>query len=474
MDIQLIEAYGLPRDPYIALYDQQEQRSFSSPLEWQLPEDDFVEIPYNALPRAFKDAILVCRKLSVKYLWINDLCKNHDDDDDWEIATEKKATVYNNAELVLMFTGLVDGNDGLLCPRKSPTTISGTWPDGRPFEIYARPWLFHDPDTMNWLKGTPPQYSNRVESFQEQLLPRRRLWFTEGEAIFDCLTSTTCECGGFLDSDEDPSLPLRRILKTGAKYITETDESWIYHENWRNLVAKLSQLKTRNSPCDLGTISHLASRWANGYTGRYLAGLWEHDLVNHLRWYPIDEELPDEEPEECQVQPHLGPSWSWTAVSRKITWGSATFRNTKSFITIDLNRTECEVSSVSPFGPATSGHIFLTGRILKVRVRDSKRLFKDGIDGHVGFRSQEFPKDDIPLPQHVYCLRLCTKSVTSNHFDDDYALVLVPATADDLIRQHREVQVSKHVYKRFGLTNTYPHKAWNHEREANEVSMYLI
>ncbi|CAH0027148.1 unnamed protein product [Clonostachys rhizophaga] len=350
MDIRLIEAYGLPHEPYFVLHDQQERRSFSGLSECQNLEDDSVEVPYDLLPRVFQDAILVCRKLSIKYLWINALCENQDDDDDWEIAREKKAMVYTNAELVLMSTGLVDGNEGFLCPRKSPTIISGTWPDGRPFEIYARPWLFHDPDMMDWPKEKSPQHASRAESFQERLLPRRRLWFSEGEAIFDCLTSTSCECGGFLDSDEDPCLPLRRILKTGAKYITETDESWIYHENWRDLVAKLSQLKTRNSPCDLASVSHLASRWANGYTGRYLAGLWEHDLVNYLRWYPIDEELPDGDHEGCQVPSFLGPSWSWTAVSRKIKWGSATFRNTKSFVTIDFNRTECDVNSVNPLG----------------------------------------------------------------------------------------------------------------------------
>ncbi|CAH0058109.1 unnamed protein product [Clonostachys solani] len=473
MDIRLMEAYGLPQEPYIVLHDQQEERSFSSLSECQVLEEDSVELRYDTLPRDFQDAILVCRKLSIKYLWINALCKNHDDDDDWEIESEKKAMAYSNAELVLIFTELLEGNDGFLSSRKSPTIISGTWPDGRPFEIYARPWLFHDPDTMDWLTGKPTRYGSRTESFQEQLLPRRRLLFTKGEAIFDCLTSISCECGGFLDSDEDPCLPLRRILKTGAKYITETDGSWIYHEHWRNLVAKLSQLKTRNSPCELAAISHLASRWANGYTGRYLAGLWEHDLVNYLRWYPIDE-VPGEEPEGCQVPSCLGPSWSWTATSRKITWGSATFQNTKAFITIDLSRTECDVSSVSPFGPATSGHIFLTGKILKVGVMDSRRLFKDGIDQHVGFRSQETPQGHLPLPQNVFCLRLCTKSYTANSFDDDCALILVPATADDLIGQRREVQVSRHVFKRFGLTNTYPHKAWNHEREASEVAMYLI
>lgn len=474
MDIQLIGAYGLTQEPYIVLHDQQEETSYSSLFECQIPEDDFVEVLYNALPRAFQDAVQVCRKLGIKYLWINDLCKNHDDDEDWYIETEKKAMVYNNAELVLMFTGSVDGNDGFLCPRKPPTIISGTWPDGRPFEMYARPRrLLHDLDTMGWLKGKPSQHASRAESFRQQLLPRRRLWFTEGEAIFDCLTSTNCECGGLLDSGEDPYLPLRRILRPGAKQITQADETRIYHEHWRNLVAKLSQLKPRDSPCDLQSISHLASRWANGYTGRYLAGLWEHDLVNHLRWYPIDQ-VPGEEPEECQVSSYLGPSWSWTAVSRRITWGGASFRDTKSFVTIDLSRSECDVSSVSPFGPATSGHIFLTGKILKVRVRNSRLLFKDGIDRTISFQRQEPSKHDLPLPQDVYCLRLCAKSVTFNSFDDDCALILVPATADDLTRQHREVQVSRHVYKRFGLTNWYPHRAWNHESEANEVSMYLI
>ncbi|CAG9990928.1 unnamed protein product [Clonostachys byssicola] len=465
MDIQLIEAYDLPQEPYIVLHDQQEETNFSSLFECQGPEDDFVEVPYNALPRAFQDAILVCRKLGVKYLWINDLCKI-DDDEDWEIKTEKKAMVYNNAELVLMLTGLVDGNDGFLCPRRPPTIISGTWPDGRPFEIYARPHEpLHDPDTMEWLKGKPSQHASRAESFRQQLLPRRRLWFTKGEAIFDCLTSTSCECGSFLDSEKDLYLPLRRILKPGAKHIIKTDDSRIYHEQWRNLVVKLSQLETRDSPCDLASISHLASRWANGYTGRYLAGLWEHDLVNHLRWYQSHEKIPDEEPEVCQAPSYLGPSWSWTAVSgKKITWGDATFRGTESFVTIDLSRTECDVSSVSPFGPVTSGHIFLTGKILKAKVGSSRQWY--WVD--------KVPKDDLPSPQHVFYLRLCTKSLTINSWDDDCALILVPATANDLIRQRREVQVSKHVYKRIGLTNTYQHWALHHERDAEEVSMYLI
>jgi hypothetical protein len=41
-------------------------------------------VPWDSLPQTYRDAVSVCRKLGINYLWIDSLCIRQDDKQDWD------------------------------------------------------------------------------------------------------------------------------------------------------------------------------------------------------------------------------------------------------------------------------------------------------------------------------------------------------------------------------------------------------
>ncbi|KAM0354255.1 hypothetical protein ACHAPU_001299 [Fusarium lateritium] len=464
-------------------------------------------IPFGRFAKTFQDAIIISRELGIRYLWIDSLCIVQDDKQDWEIEAAKMASIYNGAELVLSATGSSDGSGGCLFQREPFVTVSGTSPEGKPFEVYGRKMAKHsafgwniDPresskGSSNPIIGTTISDAQehplmtRAWCFQERLLATRILHYTKSEMIFDCLSSMECECGALERHENDPLVPARRIIKTGHKFITgtksfrgtstnpsvplkgEIKEFIEHHELWRDLIVQYSQKNITKRSDGLPAIAGLATEWSNRLTGRYLAGLWERDLLNGLRWMP-DEKDTGEEPQ------YIAPSWSWLSVHRGVTWGLESFEYDKYFVEVDFARTECPLSGHNKFGEVKSGYICLTGHVMPLTVSvngDSVYLEKPG---HAKRKPFERPDSLFRLKQlktnDVWCLRLSTRLSTRNAWDDDAALVLVKAGEEALKRQPEEVRKFENVFQRVGYITNYMTDAWNHKNDSKQMEMYII
>lgn len=495
-------------EPYIALSHcwgkTQHLKSEKNTLEqWKK------NIPFGRFAKTFQDAIIISRELGIRYIWIDSLCIVQDDKKDWEIEAAKMASIYNGAELVLSATGSVDGSGGCLFPREPYVTVSGTYPDGTSFQIYGRKVAQHsafgwntDPNvakgSSNPLVGTTVSdikdhpLLTRAWCFQERLLATRILHYTKSEMIFDCLSSMDCECGALEKHEDDPLVPARRIIKTGHKFITgtksfrgsslrpskplqgEVKEFQEHHELWRDLIVQYSQKQITFRTDGLPAVAGLATEWSDKLTGRYLAGLWEKDLLNCLRW------MPDEKDSEEELS-YIAPSWSWLSVHRGVTWGLESFEYDKFFVTVDVNRTSCIVDGQNQFGKVKCGYIFLTGRALPVTFSingNSVWIEKPGATVRKPF---ERPDSLFRLrnlkSRDLVCLRLCTRQSTRNAWDDDGALVLVKVDKETLAKQPdlpKEIQEFGNVYQRVGYMTNYMTKGWNHEQGSKEMEMYII
>ncbi|KAF9772597.1 hypothetical protein IL306_009687 [Fusarium sp. DS 682] len=507
--IESYEIYTLPvqqiKEPYIALSHcwgkTQHLISTKATLDqWKQ------NIPFNRFAKTFQDAIVISRELGIRYVWIDSLCIVQDDKQDWEIEAAKMASIYNGAELVLAATGSADGAGGCLFQREPFVTVSGSFPDGKPFEIYGRKVAKHavfgwntDPSvskgSSNPIAGTTVSEVNdyplmtRAWCFQERLLATRILHYTKSEMIFDCLSSMECECGALEKHEDDPLVPARRIIKTGHKFITgtksfrgsatnpsvplkgENKEFIEHHELWRDLIVQYSQKNITKRTDGLPAVAGLATEWYSNLTGRYLAGLWEKDLLNHLRWMP-DEKDSGEEPQ------YIAPSWSWLSVHRGVTWGLESFEYDKFFVTVDFDRTACPLSGHNQFGEVESGYIFLTGRIMPVTFSidgNSVWLEKPGNDTRKPFERPDSLWRLRKLKNNeLFCLRFSTRLSTRNAWDDDAALILVKADEEILKKQPEDVQKSANVYQRIGFITNYMTQGWSHERDSKEMGMYII
>jgi hypothetical protein len=83
-------------------------------------QDRMLQLDLTDMPAAFRNAILVTRKLGIRYLWIDSLCILQDshDQSDWKLEDTRMAEYYGNA-LVTIVADYAEGDyEGFLNTRK--------------------------------------------------------------------------------------------------------------------------------------------------------------------------------------------------------------------------------------------------------------------------------------------------------------------------------------------------------------------
>jgi hypothetical protein len=145
---------------------------------------------FQHLPATVQDAIGCTRKLGERYIWIDALCIIQDNNKDFMRYTSQMHRIYNNS----LVTIIAAPSDGALC------TQSNGLPGYR-----AR--SMHFPQNIARIQGldlcTPytsvsatilrAPWNTRAWTFQEELLSRRRLYFTTFQLFFQCSCGVFCE-----------------------------------------------------------------------------------------------------------------------------------------------------------------------------------------------------------------------------------------------------------------------------------------
>ncbi|KAE9368034.1 HET-domain-containing protein, partial [Stipitochalara longipes BDJ] len=130
-----------------------------------------VEVKLADLPRTFRDAVQVARKLSCRYLWIDSLCIIQDDRKDWEREAALMQQYYKHSLLTIAAAdgnsseaGLFRDRNGL---RNRPCELQFTDIHGSSRQLYAYT------NSMAWV-------------FQEQALPPRTLTYSRDRISWRC------------------------------------------------------------------------------------------------------------------------------------------------------------------------------------------------------------------------------------------------------------------------------------------------
>jgi Heterokaryon incompatibility protein (HET) len=64
-------------------------------------QDYLQGIPLANLPKTYRDAIAVTRRLGIRYLWIDSLCIIQDSSEDWEKECIKMPQIYQNSTVII-------------------------------------------------------------------------------------------------------------------------------------------------------------------------------------------------------------------------------------------------------------------------------------------------------------------------------------------------------------------------------------
>ncbi|KAI2828337.1 hypothetical protein CBS147343_2564 [Aspergillus niger] len=274
-------------------------------------------IDKDHLPKTVQDAVEVCWRLGIKYLWVDALCIIQDDalGVDWYEQSSEMDQIYSSAYVVIAADTAEDCSEGFLgAPNvRQLREVTVDWIKAN-FICRDKPNGQRD-DPSFLLKKTP--LSQRAWTLQETLLPSRVLHYTGTEIVLRLGETFRCQCGQC------------RFHHVGTS-----------HSDWHQIASHYS-FRQMTKPSDkLSALSGLAA---------------------HLLWYVTGSGL------HMRPEPWRAPTWSWASMDGGI--GYFTRFSYYDFLpALDIIEAECKCISVNSFGPISSGHIELRGKLVPVEM----------------------------------------------------------------------------------------------------------
>ncbi|KAF2117925.1 heterokaryon incompatibility protein-domain-containing protein [Lophiotrema nucula] len=312
-------------------------------------------IPFDALPPLFQDAIIITRQLGLRYIWIDSLCIIQDSTRDWETESSKMGSIYEFSYITISATGAADGSARCLADRRKPIRIDYENTSHKEFALRARKTLDQHPD-LNEGKPAKPTGAlmRRAWALQEHVLSTRVLHYTATELLFECKTSHRCECS-----------PARRIYPTTPALIPkaiaqQSKHSYGVWEAWQRIVEQYSQRDLTVANDKLPAISGIAHKIKDATGSSYLAGLWKENLASDLLW--------SSSALVTQVyasDTYRAPTFSWSSLDTAVTYYAPDEDERAVFTpTVKLRSSSIALSGLNALGTVTDGSVMLRGACL--------------------------------------------------------------------------------------------------------------
>ncbi|KAK4164610.1 heterokaryon incompatibility protein-domain-containing protein [Cladorrhinum sp. PSN259] len=297
-------------------------------------------ISYKQLSPVMRDAVSVCRKLGIRYLWIDALCIIQDSRADWEQESQQMSRIYEKSHLTICAMASASCLEGFLPDRPrakefrytSPLSSSKTLQTGGAFSLRPVPGY----DLVELLappaSDTAPldqdmflsRWNERGWVFQEKSMSPRKLYFGHSMIHLQLGNKVISENGyadtlephsWFADRMSDNIIPVGQLLTTGQHL----------YELWHTVVIRFAHLKWTKMQDIFPGLSGLAAKFDDSLRDKYLAGHWERDLGCSLVWTTTGGRRRDvKSAESVEELVHglrggnivNGPSWSWASTPR--------------------------------------------------------------------------------------------------------------------------------------------------------------
>lgn len=291
-------------------------------------------VEYAFLSKTHQEAIHVAQTLGYQYIWIDALCIIQDDAADWEEESSRMAEVYHNAALTLI-AGVSDHSSQGFFHRAykypiNPVRLDYTHPDapGEKGDLYV---------CLPRELGTGP-VAERAWCFQEDLLSRRKLTFGNEQLFLSCATKEFHESGIVVNSiNLGDSVPDGRLLSLDLRIVGESPEAKRERviSTWYSMLVGFTPRGMWDPHDVFAAFMGIAKRFEGMLHSRYLAGLWEDDIIQGLLWQGMADSFPGlgraplqrpverntTKPERLGLPAIRAPSWSWASVEGAVSRG---------------------------------------------------------------------------------------------------------------------------------------------------------
>ncbi|CAI4214482.1 unnamed protein product [Parascedosporium putredinis] len=291
-------------------------------------------VPEEALPKTFREAVALTRKLGIRYLWIDSL-------------------IYAGAYLTVAAAHARMSLQGLYSAREpqyeeTPLDVSVLPGAGDAVEeargyrgtIYARHAIrhigrhTHPYDIRRGQRNTPLPLLSRAWVLQERFLSRRVLFFTGQELAWECIQRMGCQCRGHSESiapsnngenGGNATSSISVFKRLAAMGLTSAiHDRATATRAWSSIVRDYTALYLTFEKDVFPALSGIARQMSHLTGSRYVAGLWEDSLLSGLCWH-VDGR--SSRPSEMLLEPRpsvwRAPTWSWAAIKSPVVFVGA-------------------------------------------------------------------------------------------------------------------------------------------------------
>ncbi|EQB49161.1 hypothetical protein CGLO_11554 [Colletotrichum gloeosporioides Cg-14] len=229
------------------------------------------------LPKAIQDAIDLVRRLGFKYMWIDRLCIVQNSSRSWKLNAFNMDLIYGNAALTIC---AADGDASIGLRAMRPST--------RNTKQYKRMINPH----LELMVTRPPEiyirsseWNERAWTFQERLLSRRCLIFTNGRVYFQCRSTGMSEdifgdqkgAGWSLDLVDAPMQMFRQLNDRAF---------WVYMK----CVELYTERKLTQAKDIQAAFSGMANMMEERMNAPFIHGLPSSHFDLALLWEPVSDQ----------------------------------------------------------------------------------------------------------------------------------------------------------------------------------------
>ena len=275
------------------------------------------QIPLLSMPKTFRDAVIVTRRLGLSYLWIDSLCIIQDSKDDWGRESAKMGTICSQSLCTISALASRDDSGGcfvektgfLRRPVRLDTldSVLGEFRQQAPEPVFARHEHFsedttfcdkHYPHTKyanttakNWYGlGKVPRgpLDTRAWCLQETVLSTRTLVYGPQEVQWICQEAQYCECTpeGIVNYGRKDEVRFGDTLESRNNEFQVEAVYMSWYEAVKLYAARNLTLEKDKLPA----LSGIALAMKEMVKSEYVAGLWRNDIHRGLLWYRLTED----------------------------------------------------------------------------------------------------------------------------------------------------------------------------------------
>lgn len=249
--------------------------------------DEFrLRIKIAKLPKTIVEAIEICRRLSLRYLWVDALCITQGDKDDFAKEISRMGSIYAGFHVTVAAADSKDSG-------------SGCFRDGLP--LHREPCrVWEDEKEAIWFatKWNPCHEENALDSrswvYQERLMSSRTVHFCRNDIMWECREQRLCErCSVYGSNSNVPPTSDRPDRKNIFKMLSgDNEESHSvaeFQRVWSSMLHEYSQTVLSNDDDRLSALAGIA-QIPQQLLAREVAFRMRHSfLTDDILWYAFKE-----------------------------------------------------------------------------------------------------------------------------------------------------------------------------------------